>query len=878
VGRVEPSPDGFRIQAMFTSPGARTDAEHAASCAMELRGLGLAVAVESGVTFVAEAGSGLKRELIVAGEAVQQAGKLLGLARLGDAVVGPNVRGQLWGFGIEALPQLGREQSTSPAAPGLLLAAPSNQPLPARPRTTEGQLPHAGPLGRDREMALLRERGQKVRAGASVLVRLQGSLGVGKSALLDAASAEWSQAGGSAVTARLTFADAERPWALAGRLMRQLLRLPSDTDPGKAPDAVSRLDRRLSPVAPYAAVVLGARGPATPEAVAELMRGILAHRAADAPLWVGIDNAQYVDASSAAVWARVATELADLPIYWLVAHVGDGALPEIDGVPGERVQVDDLEPAVARAVLAQLDPGLEPALLARAAELGRGNPFRMQSAARLLRRKGKLADDAELSCAWTAGLEEDPQTMAELVAVFGGARASVEVLHEALHEFDRFANGRDAIAAVERAGLLERRLGKMRFKARAVQEAIASRLDPDRRARLHGAVGRALKLCEPESAPAMFAFHFSRSDSAFEAVRSCMRAGEDALLAGAFGEAGEFFGRAARAAEKSRAPELSDALARQARSLVRQGRYPEVRGLADRAIEVARKAGRTRALAEALSAQAQAALAQDDLTRAQQAATEAAEVVLWAKDAELSAELFSMAAVVDATAGDVRGSVKYARQALRSAKRQGSPLLLARARGALGAAAQVGGHLRGAARELAEAQRLFSIAGDPTRAQRAAAQRALALVGSGQAEAAQHAAQALLDEPQRAPQVHGLAQLALGLALVELRRPREAEAAFSEAGRSVGRRLAPRCELYELLCRALREVGGAAEAIAGLAQGQGADPALQAHARWAAARVALSQSNPQAAADALAQAAPLARAHARELLPALARIKAQLQG
>ncbi|MBS2032036.1 MAG: AAA family ATPase [Deltaproteobacteria bacterium] len=876
VGPVDVGLDGFRLHASFASPGARTDAERAAACAIELKGLGLACALESGPVFVGEVGSGLKRELAVAGEAFDVASRLLPLARLGDAVVGPSARTQLWGFGIEALPQVVLEEKGSPAAPGLLLAAPETQPLRARPRTSEA-VNLAGPLGREHELALLHERGQRVRQGGAAMVRLSGAGGTGKSVLLDAAVADWSSAGGSAVTARLTYADSERPWALAGRLMRQLLRLPSDTDPGKAPDAVSRLDRRLSPVAPYAAVLLGARGPATPEAVAELLRGILAHRAGDAPLLVGIDNAHYADASSAAVWENVAKELAEKPIYWLVAHVQDN-LPEFAGLPVEKLHLGDLDLSLAATLLSQLEPTLTPEQLARAAAVGKGNPFRMQAAARFLKLKGKVADDADLRSAWTLGLDEDPRTMAELVAVFGGARAGVEVLHEALREFDRHANVRDAIANVEKSELLERRLGKLRFRSRAVQEAIYAMLDPQRRLALHGAVGRGLKMCEPESAPALFAFHFARSDSAFEALRTCMRAGEDALMAGAAPEAAEFFGKAAKAAEQSRAPELADALARQARALVRQGRYAEVRALADRAAEAARKVGRTRALAEALSAQAQAALAQDDLERAKAAATEAADVVVWAKDAELSAELFGMAATVDAIAGDVRGSVRYARQALRSAKRQGSPTLLARARAALGAAAQAGGHLRGAAREQGEAQRLFSVGGDPTHAVRAGAQRAVALVGAGRSDEALQAAQEILDQPEVPATVRGVALLAEGLAHLELKRAREAESSLAEARKLVPRRLQGLCELYELLARALRGVNGALEALQGIADSDGNEPAKQAHVRYALARAAVERGDGASAVDALSRAELQARQSARELLPALARLKQRLGG
>jgi tetratricopeptide (TPR) repeat protein len=863
VGPVETFADGFRILATFSAPAARADAERAASCALELKGLGLAVSLEMGAIFLAEVGSGLKRELAIAGEAVDLASRFLSLGRLGDAVVGPAVRAQLWGFGIEALPQVVLEEKGSPSAPGLLLAAPEPQALRARPRTSEGAVP-AGPIGRERELKVVRERGLKVRAGVAALVQLQGESGLGKSALLDAAVAEWSSTGSSAVVARLTAADSERPWALAGRLMRQLLRLPSDTDPGKAPDAVSRLDRRLSPVAPYASVVLGAPGPATPEAVTELLRGILAHRAADAPLLVGIDNAQFADASSVQVWQRIARELAARPILWLSAHTGHD-LPDFDRLPNERIALTELDRVAAAEVLGLLEPTLSEAMRARAVEVGQGNPFRAQCAARYLIAKGKVADDADLPAAWTLGLEEDPQMMAELVAVFGGARASVEVLHEALKEFDRRANGRDAIAALEKRDLLERRLGKLRFKSRAVQEAIYARLDPARKQKLHGWIGRALKLTEPESAAATFAFHFARSDSAPEAVRACMRAGEEALQAGAASEAAAFFGKAARAAEASKAPELADALARQARAQVRQGRFHEVTALANRAAEVARASGRTHALAEALSAQAQAALAQDDLPRALAAAREAAEVVAWAKDGELATELFALASTTSAAAGEIGSSVKYARSALRAAKAQGTPSLLARARAALGSAAQVGGHLRGAAREQAEAARLFSIAGDPTRAMRSSANRALALAGCGEAETALRAAAEVLESPTSTDPIRGTAHLAQGLALLDLARAREAESAFDEARKTVPRRLQARCELYAQLARALRGVPDAAAGIAALAPAS-ADQVLQAHARYAEAR-ALGEPGK------VAEARALAHASCRELLPLLARLR-----
>lgn len=863
VGPVEAALDGFRLMATFSAPQGRGDAERAAQCALDLRGLGLAVALEQGSTFTGEVGSGLKRELAVIGEGQDLASRLLSLARVGDAIVGPYLKAQLWGFGIEALPEVVIEEKSSAAAPGLLLAAPEPDALRARPRAGESTTVPSGPGGRERELERLRDRGARVRAsGSAGAAVIRGEVGVGKSTVLDAFATEWGAQGGSVASVRLTFADSERPWALAGRLMRQLLRLPSDFDPLKAPDAVSRFDRRLSTVAPYAAVLLGAPGQATPESVAELLRGLLAHRASDAPLLIALDNAHHADASSAQVWARIAHDLSARPLFWVLSHSGVAPVL-VDALAPDQLEVAPLDASLLREVGARLVTGLSEEQLTQAVALGQGNLFKFQAAARWLQSRGKVPEGAALDAGWTLGLGEDPETMAHLVAAFGGARASVEVLHEALREFDRRANGRDAIAALEKRELLERRLGKVRFRSPAVQEAIYSRLPPERLQRLHGAIGRALKLCEPESQLAVFAFHFSRSDSPPEAVRMCMRAGEEALRAGALAEASELFGRAARAAEKGKLPEFADALARQARTQVRLGRIAEVRALVERAVEVARRDGRHRGLSEALIAGAQAAAAHDDWDRAIATAQEAAEAVAWAKDPDLAAEVFAVAGALLGHAGAWRLAARFGRQGLRSSRRQGAPVLAARARLALGLAAQAGGHLRGAVREFAEAERLFSIAGEPGRASEAAALRALALAQKGESRAAITAARQVLDVLDVRGTVRATAQLATGLALLELKQSREAELAFSQARLDSPRRIAGQGEILELLSRALRSAAGAQEALDGLVRLHEGTPSLRAVACLAVAMASGERGDVLREVEALGQAETLIAEHAR---------------
>src|SRR6185437_4524554 len=149
-------------------------------------------------------------------------------------------------------------------------------------------------------------------------------------------------------------------------------------------------------------------------------------------------------------------------------------------------------------------------------------------------------------------------------------------------------------------------------------------------------------------------------------------------------------------------------------------------------------------------------------------------------------------------------------------------------------------------------------------------------VGAGRSDEGLQAAQEILDQPEVPATVRGVALLAEGLAHLELKRAREAESSLAESRKLVPRRLQGLSELYELLARALRGVGGALEALRGIADADGTEPAKQAHARYALARAAVEQGDGAAAVDALSRAELLARQHARELLPALSRLKQRL--
>jgi DNA-binding CsgD family transcriptional regulator len=218
----------------------------------------------------------------------------------------------------------------------------------------------SGLIGREREMCALRSRLSAVRAhGAALLIR--GEEGVGKTALLDYAAGQ--AVGFRVVHIRAVESEVELPYAGLHMLCACL------------PDGFKAL-RSCQREALETAVGLRTRPQLDRFQVGLATLALLSNVAATRPLLLIVDDAQWLDQSTAELLEFVARRLKGEPIVLLLAArdpLRAGALDDLPELVVERLSHDD-----ARALLASLIPGkVDEAVAERLVAETRGNPLIM---------------------------------------------------------------------------------------------------------------------------------------------------------------------------------------------------------------------------------------------------------------------------------------------------------------------------------------------------------------------------------------------------------------------------------------------------------------------------------------------------------------------
>jgi DNA-binding SARP family transcriptional activator len=287
----------------------------------------------------------------------------------------------------------------------------------AAPAPADESPPARLPLGgRSEELArLLEGAGRSARTGRASLLLLEGEAGIGKSRLLEEMLTLLRLEGTSVAAARAVEGDRVEPGSGVLALARGgLLDLPGTT--ASPPGALAALAAALPAWAERFPGAASAEPVPLPRALAE----VVAAAAAEQPVVLALDDAQWVDPDSALGLGGVLRDLAAAPVTVVLATAPYPPRPELDelrsrigrDIEGSAIRLRRLDRAALRHLAGQMLPDYDPAALdrvvRRVANDSAGLPL---LAVELLRAVALGLDLGTISGAWPAPLHTLDQSL-----------------------------------------------------------------------------------------------------------------------------------------------------------------------------------------------------------------------------------------------------------------------------------------------------------------------------------------------------------------------------------------------------------------------------------------------------------------------------------
>ncbi len=424
----------------------------------------------------------------------------------------------------------------------------------------EGLIESASPrvelVGRGPELHVLRGALQRaVRDGEKLVVTLEGTAGVGKSALLAEVLRIWSGLTletGDMLRASCRHDQTEAAFAVLSSALRERLLNARATDQGTAlqemladlsGDQTLRADQPLLlsellglPTTNTSSIALDAAR-SDPQLMNDLMRialeDFLALLVGRGPLAVVVDHAQWAESASLDVLRRALATAPGCLVLVLVGRPGAWADAVWDG-GRERVLLEGLSREALQHLARQiLGTELDPDLLSALERHTNGNPLFVEHTLRLWRERRVRAADGDLPRAFTveaaleARLRELPDDLRQSCRAL-----SVEVA--AFDDADAAALGVDP-SAVE--GLLSTRLlsrdvygrgATLRFASELVRDIAYATLLPETRRELHRRLASHAILRGVRDA-AEIAMHLDRGEDIERALEWYLRASREAV-------------------------------------------------------------------------------------------------------------------------------------------------------------------------------------------------------------------------------------------------------------------------------------------------------------------------------------------------------------
>lgn len=227
-------------------------------------------------------------------------------------------------------------------------------------------IPAGALLGRDSEMALLIRLVKEVSLGQGTSVLIEGEPGIGKSALV------------ASVLEQTTSARRHLFWGAGDELGQALPLLPFIDGLRVREPSVN--PRRKTIVQLLRGEIAADRGADVPGVVAEQLLALITEHCAEQPTIVVVDDLQWADQASVALWGRLARSARQMPLLLIgmMRHV-----PQRDDLvalrrsvtDANRVQLTGLTEAAVVELVAALAGGEPDVSLLRLAAEATGNPF-----------------------------------------------------------------------------------------------------------------------------------------------------------------------------------------------------------------------------------------------------------------------------------------------------------------------------------------------------------------------------------------------------------------------------------------------------------------------------------------------------------------------
>lgn len=491
------------------------------------RSIQIRVGVNTGIAIAGAIGEGRATDYGVSGDVVNVASRLQSAADPGETVIGETTR-ELGGRGF----------LYASIAPLTLKGKP--EPVPAfrllgRSDSVTELFEHVPLIGRDQELAQLRDIAQLVQAGGAAAVAVRGPSGAGKSRMLDALRRDESAASAAWIAPSAT----DAPLSLARGIARSLAR--DGDDAATVARRVLGADDALA--LGLAGRLLSDDGAVDDSAIASLdaatrnslLADLLGRLAAEspAPPIIAIDDAEQADRASLTVLAEM---LATGAFPALVVTTSDTAWEPPWGAVAE-IALDDLDSVAMESILVAAlgEEEIGADARARIAEAAAGNPLALAELVWAFRATGEVPRPRSGGVAGTLLA----LVQSRIDAVDEEARAALRVGSVIGQTFDPAVIARvldresiaEPLERLRRRNLVQLHDGTVRFAQAAIRDVAYESLLRAERARLHGRVAQALETLGADD-PILLASHWRRSDERDRAVGTLCQAAEARLASG----------------------------------------------------------------------------------------------------------------------------------------------------------------------------------------------------------------------------------------------------------------------------------------------------------------------------------------------------------